>query len=151
MGEELERMHPKLYSNICRQVLSRSGSSAGTGAVTGGRGCGELQSPENAAVLLSAIARELFRTDITWGKVYYFIIISLFFENISFHRNAQVVSLFAISGGLAVDCVRQAHPDFIPKLIDAMADVIEDELVAWISENGGWVWMVSLPRTIKPN
>lgn len=49
------------------------------------------------------------------------------------------MSLFAISGGLAVDCVRQAHPDFIPKLIDAMADVIEDELVAWISENGGWV------------
>lgn len=75
MGEELERMHPKLYSNISRQVLSsRSGSNAGTGGggggtVTGGRGSGELQSAENAAVLLSAIARELFRTDITWGKV----------------------------------------------------------------------------------
>lgn len=49
-------MHPKLYSGISRQVSSRSGG-------------GELQSPENAAVLLSAIARDLFRTDITWGKV----------------------------------------------------------------------------------
>lgn len=47
--------------------------------------------------------------------------------------------MFAITGGLAVDCVRQGHPDYIPKLIDGIADVIEDELVAWIIENGGWV------------
>lgn len=53
--------------------------------------------------------------------------------------NLQIVSLFAIAGGLAVDCVRQGHPEFLPKLIEGMAEVIEDELVAWINENGGWV------------
>lgn len=105
LGDELERMHPKLYSSVARQVSSR-----GSG--------GDLQSAENTSFLLSTIARDLFRTDITWGKV---------------------VALFAITGGLALDCVRQGHAEFVPKLIESMADVIEDELVVWISENGGWV------------
>lgn len=53
VGEELERMHPRIYSSVARQI-SRTP---------------DLQSPENTAVLLGAIARELFKTDITWGKV----------------------------------------------------------------------------------
>lgn len=61
-------MHPKLYCGISKQVLSRK-SSNGSGSVGNEGNGGELQSPENAAVLLSAIARELFRVDITWGKV----------------------------------------------------------------------------------
>ena len=97
-------MYPRVYNGVARQ-LSRIGR-------------GELKTPETAPVLLSAIARDLFRSDITWGKV---------------------VSLFAIAGGLSVDCVRQGHPDYLPKLIEGVADVIEDELVTWISENGGWV------------
>ncbi|XP_058065157.1 uncharacterized protein LOC131214844, partial [Anopheles bellator] len=40
---------------------------------------------------------------------------------------------------LSVDCVRQGHPDYLPKLVKGVADVIEDELDAWISENGGWI------------
>lgn len=54
------------------------------------------------------------------------------------------MSLFAIAGGLAVDCVRQGHPEFLPTLIEGMAEVIEDELVAWINENGGWVCLLLL-------
>lgn len=50
-----------------------------------------------------------------------------------------MVSLFAITGGLAVDCVRQGHTEYLTKLVDGIAAVIEDELVAWINENGGWV------------
>lgn len=53
VGEELERMHPRTYQGIARQI-SRSG---------------DLQSPENTRALLGAIARELFKTDISWGKV----------------------------------------------------------------------------------
>lgn len=98
-------MHPKLYASVARQVSSR-----GSG--------GDLQSTENASFLLSTIARDLFRTDITWSKV---------------------VALFAVAGGLALDCVRQGHPEFVARLIESMADVIEDELVVWIAENGGWV------------
>lgn len=51
----------------------------------------------------------------------------------------QVVALFAITGGLAVDFIRQDHPECLSRLVDGMADVLEDELVIWINENGGWV------------
>lgn len=55
IGEELERMHPKLYTSVTRQISRKAG--------------GELSSPESAQVLLSSVARDLFRNDITWGKV----------------------------------------------------------------------------------
>lgn len=55
VGEELERMHPKLYTSVTRQISRKAG--------------GELSSPESASVLLSSVARDLFRNDITWGKV----------------------------------------------------------------------------------
>lgn len=97
-------MHPKVYTGILRQITRSS-----------------VEDPikkETISVLLSAIARDLFKTDITWGKV---------------------ISLFAICGGLAVDCVLQGRAEFLPKLVDGLADVIEDELVQWINDNGGWV------------
>lgn len=49
------------------------------------------------------------------------------------------MALFAIVGGLAVDCVRQDHPEHLPRLVEGIADVVEDELSTWINENGGWV------------
>lgn len=57
MGEELERMHPRVYSNVARQ-LSRSPF-------------GELADADAAPFLLHATAKELFRTgaDISWAKV----------------------------------------------------------------------------------
>lgn len=55
VGEELERMHPRTYNGIARQISRAPG--------------GDLQSPENAAVLIGAVARELFKSEITWGKV----------------------------------------------------------------------------------
>lgn len=118
-------MHPTLFSNVTRQITRPSG--------------GELQAAESAAVLLSAVGRDLFRGEITWGKVRefeYHLIPSQIFA--LFSAPSQVVALFAIAGGLAVDCVRQDHPEYLPKLVEGMADVIEDELVAWINENGGW-------------
>lgn len=98
-------MHPRIYNGITKQIL---GSSLG----------GELPTAETAPILLSSVARDLFRTEITWGKV---------------------VSLFAVVGGLSVDCVRQGNPEYLPKLLEGAADVIEDELVQWIYDNGGWV------------
>lgn len=49
------------------------------------------------------------------------------------------MALFAIVGGLAVDCVRLDHPECLPKLVEGIADIVEDELATWINENGGWV------------
>lgn len=54
-------------------------------------------------------------------------------------KNLQIIALFAMGAGLSVDCVRQNHPEYLPKLMEGIADVIEDELVTWINENGGWV------------
>ena len=99
-------MHPRIYSGVARQICRNSG--------------GEFHSAEAVTILLGAVGRELFRSDITWSKV---------------------VALFAIAGGLSVDCVRQGHPEYLPKLMQSVSDVIEDELVSWINENGGWVSM----------
>lgn len=97
-------MHPRIYTGVARQISRSPG--------------GDFSSGETVAILINAVARDLFRVDITWGKI---------------------ISLFAVAGGLAVDCVRQGHPDYLPKLVQGVSDVIEDELVPWINENGGWV------------
>ncbi|XP_055691613.1 bcl-2-related ovarian killer protein-like [Lutzomyia longipalpis] len=104
VGEELERMHPRVYTGVARQISRNPG--------------GDLPSEETVPCLMSAVARDLFRADITWGKV---------------------ISLFAIAGGLAVDCVRQGHSDYLPRLVEGVTEVIEDELVPWINDNGGWM------------
>ncbi|XP_068146332.1 bcl-2-related ovarian killer protein homolog B isoform X2 [Drosophila tropicalis] len=103
LGDELERMHPRVYNGVARQICRNPG--------------GEFQSSDAVSLLIGAVGRELFRVDITWSKV---------------------ISLFAIAGGLSVDCVRQGHPEYLPKLMESVSEVIEDELVPWINENGGW-------------
>lgn len=102
-GVELERMYPKLYTSISRKA---SGSPGGV-----------LVSDKTAAGLFAAIAQELLKYDITWGKV---------------------VSLFAVAGGLAVDCVCQGHPEYIHSLLESMTEVLEDNLADWVANHGGW-------------
>ena len=97
-------MHPRIYTGVARQI--------------GRPAAGEFHSADAVTLLLGAVGRDLFRSDITWSKV---------------------VALFAIAGGLSVDCVRQGHPEYLPKLMQSVSEVIEDELVTWINENGGWV------------
>lgn len=105
MGEELERMHPKIYTNVARQLSCAP--------------FGELEEDDSAPMLLSAVARDLFKveSEINWGKV---------------------ISFFAVTGGLATDCVRQGHFDFLPRLIEVAAGIIEENLLGWLIENGGW-------------
>ena len=68
--------------------------------------------------VLSSIAQELLKTDITWGKI---------------------VSLYCVAGGLAVDCVHQGHPEYLFGLIEAMGLVVERDAATWIAQQGGWV------------
>uniref|UniRef100_T1H0W0 Bcl-2 Bcl-2 homology region 1-3 domain-containing protein n=1 Tax=Megaselia scalaris TaxID=36166 RepID=T1H0W0_MEGSC len=103
LGDELERMHPRVYTGIARQVCRSPG--------------GQIESIETVPIVLTAVSRDLFRNDITWSKI---------------------VSLFAVAAGLAVDCVRQGHPEYLPKLVEGITDIIEDDLGVWINENGGW-------------
>lgn len=103
-GIEIERLYPKVYSNVARQATLSPG--------------GVLVSAKAAATLLSAIGHDLFKADITWGKV---------------------VSIYAVAGGLAVDCVCQGHPEYLHGLMEGMVEVLEDSLADWIAMNGGWV------------
>ena len=44
-----------------------------------------------------------------------------------------------MSGGLAVDCIRQGHYDYLQRLLEGTTDIMEEEIVEWIVESGGWV------------
>uniref|UniRef100_A0A336LUP5 CSON013704 protein n=1 Tax=Culicoides sonorensis TaxID=179676 RepID=A0A336LUP5_CULSO len=116
LTEELERMHPRLYCGVTRQITRTA--------------TGDLPNAETACVLISAIARNLFLNGVTWAKI---------------------ISLFCIVGGLSVDCVKQNHIDYLPKLVDALGEVIEDELVNFIHEHGGWIGLCQevMPETTE--
>lgn len=103
IGEELERMHVRVYTNVSSQ-LSRTPF-------------GELEDNDTAPMLLNLVAKELFQTNITWGKI---------------------ISIFAVCGGFAVDCVRQGHYDYLQSLVNCMSAIIEDDISFWLSDNGGW-------------
>ncbi|XP_067626760.1 bcl-2-related ovarian killer protein homolog B [Eurosta solidaginis] len=113
MGEELERMHPRVYTNISRQ-LSRAPY-------------GELVDGDTAPMLLNLVAKDLFRSNITWGKI---------------------ISIFAVCGGFAIDCVRQGHYEYLQFLVDGIAEIIEDDLVPWLVDHGGWL---GLQQHIRPH
>ncbi|XP_030554387.1 bcl-2-related ovarian killer protein homolog B [Drosophila novamexicana] len=113
MGEELERMHPRVYTNVSRQ-LSRAPF-------------GELEDSDMAPMLLNLVAKDLFRSSITWGKI---------------------ISIFSVCGGFAIDCVRQGHYDYLQTLVDGLAEIIEDDLVYWLIDNGGWL---GLQKHIRPH
>lgn len=114
MCEELEQMHPRIYVNVSRQ-LSRAPF-------------GELEEAHTAPYLLNAVAKDLLKNGINWGKI---------------------ISIFTIAGGLAVDIIRQGHYDYLPRLIEGTVDVIEDDLLTWLMDNGGWKGLLEHVR-IRP-
>ncbi|XP_028650663.1 bcl-2-related ovarian killer protein homolog A-like isoform X1 [Erpetoichthys calabaricus] len=64
-----------------------------------------------------AVAGEMFATGITWGKV---------------------VSLYAVAGGLAVDCVRQGQPAIVHTIVDCLGEFVRKTLSPWLKKRGGW-------------
>ena len=79
---------------------------------------GIVMTEKSARNILLNVARSLFRADISWAKI---------------------VSFYAVAGGLATDCVRQSHIEFLPHIVETFGEIVEEELASWISENGGWV------------
>jgi hypothetical protein len=97
-------MHTKVYTNIGRQITS-------------GPGIG-MENAEETIIVLGTIAKFLFKSDVTWGKI---------------------VSLFCVTGSLAIDLVRCGQEEYLPKMIDGFCGVVEDELVPWLADqNHGW-------------
>ncbi|KAJ8389630.1 hypothetical protein AAFF_G00118670 [Aldrovandia affinis] len=65
-----------------------------------------------------AVAGEIFSTGVTWGKV---------------------VSLYAVAGALAVDCVRHGHPAMVLTIVDCFGEFVRKSLTPWLKRRGGWV------------
>ncbi|XP_013886768.1 bcl-2-related ovarian killer protein homolog B isoform X2 [Austrofundulus limnaeus] len=63
------------------------------------------------------VATEIFSAGITWGKV---------------------VSMYAVAGALAVDCVRHGHPTTVHVLVDSLGQFVRKFLVPWLRRRGGW-------------
>lgn len=51
----------------------------------------------------------------------------------------KVVSLYAVAGALAVDCVRHGFPAMVHTIVDCMGEFVRKSLVSWLKKRGGWV------------
>lgn len=101
LANELENSHPKLFQSVASNL-------------------GLHNLPSEAAVhnVFAAVAEEIFRNDVTWGRI---------------------VALFAMTGALAMDCVKGGHPEYVIGLVQKMGMFVERDLAPWICQQGGWV------------
>ena len=77
-----------------------------------------ITNEKSVSTVLSSVARNLLKTDVTWGKI---------------------ASLYCVAGGLAIDCVQTGHPEYLYGIIETMGLVIERDAATWIAQQGGWV------------
>uniref|UniRef100_A0AAX7UPU3 Bcl-2 Bcl-2 homology region 1-3 domain-containing protein n=1 Tax=Astatotilapia calliptera TaxID=8154 RepID=A0AAX7UPU3_ASTCA len=85
-----------------------------------------------------AVAADIFSTgrsnsgksSVTWGKV---------------------VSLYAVAGALAVDCVRHGHPAMVHTIVDCMGEFVRKSLTSWLKKRGGWVDVTKCVVSTDPN
>ncbi|CAH1732913.1 uncharacterized protein LOC114131810 isoform X2 [Aphis gossypii] len=155
VGLQLERLDPKLYA-AGTVAAETAAACAGASAAAGNPSAAAPPSADSAAsaqqrlfqrhrgpppyrrnaaaasVVLVSVSRELFRAgaQVTWAKV---------------------VSLVCVAAGLAVDCARRGRADQLPDLIEAVGEVIEDDLAAWIHYNGGWMGLQSYCKPVVIN
>ncbi|XP_025207528.1 uncharacterized protein LOC112603246 isoform X2 [Melanaphis sacchari] len=147
VGLQLERLDPKLYAAgaVAAETAAATAAASAAGnppatdsAVSPQRLFRRRHQPAyrrnavTASVVLVSVSRELFRAgaQVTWAKV---------------------VSLICVAAGLAVDCARRGRADQLPELIEAVGEVIEDDLAAWIHYNGGWMGLQSYCKPVVIN
>ena len=51
----------------------------------------------------------------------------------------KVVSLYAVAGALAVDCVQQGQPATVHTIVDSLGQFVRKFLAPWLKKRGGWV------------
>ncbi|XP_003741434.1 uncharacterized protein LOC100902780 [Galendromus occidentalis] len=98
--QELERTHPETFQTVVGNI-----------------GVHSLPSESAVQTIFQCVARELFRNDISWGRI---------------------AALYSLSGGLAIDCVKLGHPEYIMTIVNALALFVERDLASWIAQQGGW-------------
>ncbi|XP_022661382.1 uncharacterized protein LOC111250413 isoform X2 [Varroa destructor] len=107
--QELERTHPDTFQTVVGNI-----------------GVHSLPSESAVQTVFECVARELFRNDISWGRV---------------------AALYSLSGGLAIDCVKLGHPEYIMTIVNSLALFVERDLAQWIAQQGGWTALISRFKT----
>ncbi|MBN3325571.1 BOKA protein, partial [Atractosteus spatula] len=120
LGDELEYLRPNIYRNVARQL-----------SIT-------VASENIVSDAFLAVAAEIFSTDFPWPNemVKRGVCVSPFTAGITW---GKVVSLYAVAGGLAVDCVRHGHPAMVDTIVDCLGEFVRKSLVEWLRRRGGWV------------
>ncbi|XP_057696734.1 bcl-2-related ovarian killer protein homolog A isoform X1 [Corythoichthys intestinalis] len=123
LGDELEYLRPSVYRNVARQLnITVASESVVTDAFL-------------------AVAADIFSTVKLAG-------VHIFFwgSGVDNKRNllsgvtwGKVVSLYAVAGSLAVDCVRHGHPAMVHTIVDCMGEFVRKSLSTWLKRRGGWV------------
>ncbi|KAG7321562.1 hypothetical protein KOW79_014420 [Hemibagrus wyckioides] len=75
-----------------------------------------------------SVATEILSLGITWGKV---------------------VAIFAVAGGLAVDCVRQERPAVVHTIEESLGEFVRKSLVPWLRRRGGWSDILKCVRNVE--
>ena len=75
-------------------------------------------------------------SELALKRAFYGVAKQLFSNGISW---AKIVSLFAFSGGLSVDCVINGANMYVGRVKKWTVHYISEELCSWIQLNGGWV------------
>ncbi|XP_053974868.1 bcl-2-related ovarian killer protein homolog A-like isoform X2 [Hylaeus volcanicus] len=91
-------------------------------------GCSSFSTEQSASEAVADVSREMIRNgEMTWSKV---------------------IALYAVAGGIAVDCVRQGKPEYLLAIQRGMTDVLEEDLAVWIQANGGWSALATRYRPV---
>ncbi|CDQ56313.1 unnamed protein product [Oncorhynchus mykiss] len=110
LGDELECMRPSVYRNVARQ-LNISVAMETTVSDAFVAVATDIFSADNSRFFMTHIIC------ITWGKV---------------------VSMYAVAGALAVDCVRQNQPATVQTIVDSLGQFVRKNLAPWLKKRGGW-------------
>ncbi|KAK1786279.1 hypothetical protein P4O66_017984, partial [Electrophorus voltai] len=122
LGDELDYLQPYLYRNVAKQL--RISVATETMVIDAFLSV--------ATEILSLGNRDLLPLPplgITWGKV---------------------VAIFAVAGGLAVDCVRQGHPAMLHTIVESLGELVGKSLASWLKKRGGWVRGTSNVVPLRP-
>ncbi|XP_063584879.1 bcl-2-related ovarian killer protein-like [Penaeus indicus] len=88
--------------------------------------------------LYNSVARQL-SISLTSDKVVRWVLVQVAHHVFRGEVNwARIISLFAVAAGLASDCVKQGHPEYVAGVIDVMGIVTERHTAPWIASQGGW-------------
>lgn len=49
------------------------------------------------------------------------------------------MAIFAVAGGLGVDCVRKERPAVVDTIEETLGEFVRKSLVPWLRRRGGWV------------